>query len=248
LEKSGSSTAYAAIRDRLRADIFSGALEPDSKLTVAALSRRYGVGAMPIRAALQELRGQGLVIGEPRRGARVRRVDAEFVSNIYELRIAILGILYPRCVRLIANRDIEELEAIQRKLDEATRRGDFPSVRRYNIEFHRTIYRIADNPEATDVIERNWGFIDSLRARFGFGEGRMDDANQSHHGIIEALRRRDAKTAVELATRSAERSRLDMIGLVTKAAEERAARANANRRADPAVREGTARGAGAALD
>lgn len=212
------STAYSRIRRRLREDLLSGEFEPGARLTVAALAQRYGGGVMPIRAALQELHGQGLITYEPRRGARVRAVDEELLSNIYDLRIAILGMLYPRCARYITNADIEELEAVQDRLDAATARGDMTEVRRHNILFHSTIARIARNPEAAAVIERNWVLIDSLRARYGFGDGRMEDANRIHRATIEALRRRDGATAFACARTSAERSRQDLTELVRRAA------------------------------
>ncbi len=211
---SEKATAYTQIRDRLRADIFAGLLKPGSKLTVAMLAKRYGVSPMPIRAALQELRGQGLITGEPRRAARVRTLDAEFVDNVFDLRIAVLKLLYERCVRFITNDDIEKVERIQDALEAATVEGDLQQIRRINHAFHTEIYRIANNPEAAEVMERNWILVDVLRAQFGYGPGRIDDLNRSHRGIIEALRRRDAKAAFELQRLSSERARRELISLV----------------------------------
>lgn len=213
------STAHTLVCERIREEIFSGELPPGCRLTVASLAKRYRFSPMPIRTALQELRGQGLVTGEPRRGAKVRSVDAEFVSNVYDLRMAVLQLIYVRCVRFITNADIEELEGIQAELDEAAGRDDVTAVRHWNHVYHRAISRIARNPEAADVIERNWGLVDAMRSQYGFGPGRMRDANEIHHKVIGALRQRDAETAFEWARLSAERSRDDLVVLVQQHAQ-----------------------------
>jgi DNA-binding GntR family transcriptional regulator len=210
------STAYTRTRERLREDILSGRLSPGSKLTVAALARRYDVSAMPVRAALQELRGQGLVSGEPRRAARVRVLEAEFVANVFDLRIAVLPLLYTRCVRFITNADIEELERIQDELEAAASLGDMVEVRRVNYKFHSLIYRIARNPEAAEVMDRNWALIDSLRAQLGFGAGRAKKLNRVHRKIIEALRRRDSDEAFQLNRLSSESAKEELIELLEK--------------------------------
>ena len=209
-----SLNADGDICDRLCEDILSGQLPPGSRLTVAALAERYRVSTMPIRAALQELRGRGLITIEPNRGARVRRVDADFINNIYDLRNAVWGIIIPRCIRFITNADIEELESIQSRMDAATTAGDTTEVRRHNRLFHHLIYETARNPEASAVLEQNWVLINGLRAIFGYGPGRLADTNTMHRALIDALRVRDGNKAIELVRTSADRSREDLIGLI----------------------------------
>lgn len=213
----GKSTTVAQVRDRLRDDILSGYFEPGARLTVAVLTDRYGTSAMPVRAALQELQGLGLVTATPHQGARVRAVDAAFVSNIYELRSAVLAILLPRCVRHVTDAGIEEIEALQERLEQACADGDTAAALQINRRFHHTIHRLAGNPEALDVMERTWLPIDALRSTFGFGDGRLADANASHRALIAALRRRDAAACVEIAQASAARAERDLIARLAQA-------------------------------
>lgn len=225
IPRSGSTAgepAYARVRDRLRDDLLSGQFAPGQRLTVAELSARYRTSSMPIRVALQELHGQGLVALEPRRGARVRAVDEDFITNLYDLRIAVLTILYPRAVRHLSDADIEAVEAIQDAAERATEASDLSAVRRDTYRFHMRIYEAARNPEAFRVMERTWVLVNALRATYGFGPGRLEDANRNHREIVRALRARDAGRAIELARASAERARADLIGLVVGAVREEA--------------------------
>jgi DNA-binding GntR family transcriptional regulator len=211
-----SVSADGEVCDRLCEDILSGQFPPGSRLTVAGLAERYRVGTMPIRAALQELRGRGLITVEPNRGARVRRVDADFINNIYDLRQAVWGIIIPRCVRFITNADIEELEAIQDRMEAATAAGDFAEARRQNRQFHHLMYETGRNPEAADVLEQNWVLINGFRAIFGYGPGRLEGTNAMHRALIEAFRARDGAKALELVRASAERSREDLVRLISE--------------------------------
>jgi len=212
-----TSTTPDEIRDRLCEDILSGQLPPGTPLTVAALVKRYGAGTMSIRAALQELRGRGLITAEPNRGARVRRVDEEIINNIFELRHAVWGIVVPRCVRFITNADIEELERIQDQMEVATATGDMTQILRHNNAFHNLIYSTARNPEAADVLKRSWLLINGLRAVFGYGPGRLAGTNSMHRSLIKVLRTRDSDKALNLVRTSADRSREDLIRLIANA-------------------------------
>ena len=78
-------TAEDRVLDAVRRLIVTGACQPGEKLTVAALAKRLGVSAMPVRAALRQLAGEGLVDADPNRGARVRVLTAEDIRNLYLL-------------------------------------------------------------------------------------------------------------------------------------------------------------------
>ena len=56
-----------SIQQRIREDIVSGQLPFGARVTIDELATRYGVSHMPIREALRELHGEGLVMMEPNR-------------------------------------------------------------------------------------------------------------------------------------------------------------------------------------
>lgn len=70
LEATGTTRA-SAVYDALRTDILHGDLKPDEKLKVDAMGARYGVGASPVREALNRLSAEGLVARNDQRGFSV---------------------------------------------------------------------------------------------------------------------------------------------------------------------------------
>jgi GntR family transcriptional regulator, carbon starvation induced regulator len=106
---------------RLRTAILSGEFLPGEKLRGEHLSAEWGVSATPLREAFQRLAGEGLVVIEPQRGARVASVDASEAAECYELRL----LLDPRALRssMAAGDDAyrAEVEVAHRRLTAATR-------------------------------------------------------------------------------------------------------------------------------
>lgn len=68
-------TRASVVYEQLRADITRGSLAPGSRLRVEAMGVRYGVGASPLREALNRLSAEGLVARTDQRGFSVAPLD-----------------------------------------------------------------------------------------------------------------------------------------------------------------------------
>jgi DNA-binding GntR family transcriptional regulator len=207
----GLTTASIAIRDRVRDDIVAGTLSFGSRLTLELLARRYSVGHMPVREALRQLEGEGLVVLTPNRGARVRAADVDFARNIFDLRIAIEGMLARRAAERIGDADIARLQSIEARYEAQSRKRDFDALLALNREFHDVINDAAANPEAANVLERHWHVVAALWNRYGYGEKRIAGVISDHRQMIEALIAHDAEVAACLATAHAAKAKQALI-------------------------------------
>jgi GntR family transcriptional regulator, carbon starvation induced regulator len=79
-------TRTAEILDVLREDIIATRLEPGERLRFDALRQVYDIGISPLREALAQLAGEGLVVAEQRKGYRVAPVSAADLREIARLR------------------------------------------------------------------------------------------------------------------------------------------------------------------
>ena len=180
---------------RIRDDIVSGVLPFGYRLTMDNLAERYGTSHMPIREALRQLQGEGLVVGEPNRGSRVRTVDKRFVENLFDIR-NVLEVALTRQVALRAEPGLAmRLEAIEDQFERAVENGDYSAALVINRDFHQTIYAEADNPEACALIERHWFLISALWRVYGYGADRFDGVISDHRFLIRAIAGRDGDTA-----------------------------------------------------
>jgi DNA-binding GntR family transcriptional regulator len=74
--------AYAALRE----DILAGRLAPASRLKLADLQARYGLGISPLREALMRLAAEGLLRAEGQRGFTVAAVSLEELRDLTATR------------------------------------------------------------------------------------------------------------------------------------------------------------------
>ena len=94
-ERAAPSTRAAWVDGLLRRAILSGELAPGERLHGEKLAAKWGVSATPLRETFQRLAGEGLVVIEPQRGARVAPLDAAEAVEVYEMRL----ILDPAALR-----------------------------------------------------------------------------------------------------------------------------------------------------
>lgn len=96
----------------LRHDIVTGTLQPGAALTDTRVAEDYGFTIASVRAAVQRLRHEGLVLVRPRQGSYVRAVDHERTREaLHAIRSAIesaahlaQAALQPRSIRLMQHR------------------------------------------------------------------------------------------------------------------------------------------------
>lgn len=88
--------------DHLRRAIITGDLAPGERIFVEQLAAEWKLSATPLREALRTLAGQGLIVLDAQRGARVAEVSVLEMTEVYELRL----IVEPYALRLsIAEND-----------------------------------------------------------------------------------------------------------------------------------------------
>jgi DNA-binding GntR family transcriptional regulator len=212
---------YQGLLTALRADIRRGHFPPGARLKVADLSKRYGLGAMPVRQALIELQSQGLVSIPANRGASVRLIDEELLNNLCDLRKAVLGLLIRRFVERASADDIARLERIEDAMDEAT---DYDGRSVANDLFFEHIDDVAANPEASEALNRTWPLF-APAARY-YGPRDRGEIGRGHRALIAAIRDRDADAAVAHALEAVDATRRHFL---TRIGDEKAAEVEAER-------------------
>ena len=195
IKSGGGITAIGDVGQRIRDDIVAGNLAFGDRLTIDALATRYDVSHMPVREALRELQGEGLVVIEPNRGARVRMIDVNFIDHLYEIRVALEVLLIRRAAERCRSSDIEELRAIEDDLERDIASRDYSGVVARNRVFHQTINRIADNADAQPIIDRHWTLLAALWRHYGYGETRFAGVANDHRHLIAALAAHDVDAA-----------------------------------------------------
>jgi DNA-binding GntR family transcriptional regulator len=209
--RAAQGNGYQRLRDAIRLDIVNGHFRPGVRLKIAELCARYGVSSIPVREALRNLEGEGLVVMMPNRGATVRAVDAVFLAEIYEIREAIESFMARRFVDLATADALEEMEAAQAELERCEKADDPIGRQNADRRFHRIILGASRNSQAVLLLERQNNLINALRLQFGQSEARRRQIHEEHRALLAAFRAGDGEKAARISARHTRHARNDLI-------------------------------------
>lgn len=202
---------YQRITARLRAEIIEGVWRPEARLKVRDLAAHYGVSPAPVREALQVLQGEGLVIIEPNRGARVRPIDEQLLMSIFDVREALESFLAAKFAVSVSPHQIAVLKSIQAEHDAAMAQNDIENALILNRRFHNFINSASRNDEASEIINRHIILTRALTLECGLTKARMTAITEEHQMLIAAFQRGDDALAHRIAANHVRSSRDDLV-------------------------------------
>ncbi len=186
---------HPSIRERILADIVSGAHAFGARLTIDELASRYGASHMPVREALRELQGAGILEIGQGRSARVRTFDVHFVENLFATRSALEVMLVRSAAQHCRSAQIHALRRIEDELEAHLARHDYTGVLQANRRLHSAINDIAANSEAVAIIDRHWLLIAALWQRVGYAPDRYGAVVSDHRHLLRAFSLGDVDAA-----------------------------------------------------
>jgi DNA-binding GntR family transcriptional regulator len=189
------------IRDVLVARILDGTYPAGLQLKELSLAKEFNVSQAPIREALRELEGTGLVTSERYRGTRVRGADSIEMRESYELRLMMEVRSIERSLPLSAKMS-EQLQLCISKMSDAVTRGDSEQYIDWALNFHRSLVEMGGNGTFLKLWDSlHWdvrGRI-ALRRLAALGAG-LAPMVAMHVRLLQSLRDGEALRAVEEVT------------------------------------------------
>lgn len=209
---------------RIREDIIRGELGFGARVTIAGLAQRYGVSQMPVRVALSQLQGEGLVETTASGRASIRSVDRGFVSSIFDIRRSLEALVIQGAARHITADQLSALEAVEARLEQMVEHADYAGAHQANRAFHQIIGEAAHNRDAVELLDRHWFLVSALWHRVHFGPERFAGVVTDHQFLIKSLRLHDADSAVMIIHAHITKAKLVMLDHFTLPADEAAPR------------------------
>jgi DNA-binding GntR family transcriptional regulator len=138
--------------DLLRGMIVKGKILPNERIVEAAYAQMLGTNRANIRRALARLEQEGLIVSEPFRGARVRRVTPEEAVEIFEVRGALEVLLVRHATEWATATDKERLRALRRKLDDALPKDDPLVIGSLSRQVREELWRMSRHATAVRIV------------------------------------------------------------------------------------------------
>lgn len=195
----------------LRSAIIRCELAPGEKLIIDRLSAEMGLSQIPIRAAIQRLQAEGLVIISPHASATVAPLPPEKIAEVFALLESLERVAFKFAAKDRTEADLNALTDLVRQMDTTIADHHPANWLAYNSAFHRRIAAIAAMPLLIDFTNRAIDEWERICHHYfaNVTSARLPQAQAEHHQIIALLRARDADALEVLAAahnRAANRS------------------------------------------
>jgi DNA-binding GntR family transcriptional regulator len=171
----------------LREAIVRGDIAPDARLVEADISATFEMSRGAVRTALIRLEQEGLVVREPHRGARVRKVSDDEAVEILQARAVLEGLAVRQTAERIDDAGAERVQlclARQRELLEA---GDLLGASDANADLHAALLELSGHGTALRHIRA----LNSQTVRYQYRTilipGRSAASVAEHRAIVDAV-------------------------------------------------------------
>lgn len=197
------ANAKTVCHESLRRRILTLDLQPGVMLDEVLLAAEYNISRTPLREIVQRLSGEGYVVVEQNRGAKVAPMDFVTMRQFFQaapmIYAAISRLAAERCDRNGAKR----LKDIQQAYKKAIIEGIASNTSLLNHQFHEAIGEIAGSTYLTPSLHRL--LIDHTRIGQTFYRSddatdaeRIEQASDQHDQMIEAFAKNQPDEAVAL--------------------------------------------------
>lgn len=177
--------------------ILDGTYAAGDRLVELQIASELETSQGPVREALRDLEGLGVVESAPYKGTRVRALTDREVDEASQIR----SVLEELAAQLAAPKlkdNVEELEKEANAFLKAAKAKDIKKYSEHDIAFHKLILEASGNQMLNSI----WTSV-VLEARFRvtvvrIGEDELENFAKAHLPILEALREGDGKAAGRL--------------------------------------------------
>ncbi|KUH64232.1 GntR family transcriptional regulator [Mycolicibacterium novocastrense] len=177
----------------VRKRIFDGTYAAGEYVRLDQLAAELGISVTPVREALFELKAEGLLAQQPRRGFVVLPVTGRDLTDVSNVQAYIGGELAARAAANITDEQLRDLKQIQTDLESAYAAADDERAVRLNHEFHRAINVAADSPKLAQLMSQITRY--APESVFPVIAGWPEKSNDHHRRLLAALEQHDQALA-----------------------------------------------------
>jgi len=177
-----------------------GELNAGDKVLESQLATELGLSRAPIREALQQMVGDGLLIYKPQVGNFVASLSPKEIIDAYVTRGLLEGFAVVEALERYSEDDLEELEDACLKMEKHAARGKHKELIEIGTGFHQLLFNKSNNIQLIEYTQRLSHKLHLLFYRHWASLYTPEEIRNRHQTLVGILRQRD-RTLVEQALR-----------------------------------------------
>jgi len=178
--------------------LLNGELQPGNRIVEADLAQRAGISRGPVREAIRQLVGEGILVSYPSRGTFVAQWTPCAVEEAYTLRAVLERFAIEEAIKRITPDEIAQLQATVEEMERSAAENDIRALMRLDIRFHEQLYAFSRHSLLQEVLAQLRRRLYCLMALDQGYSIHRDETAGDHQRIVEALKTGDATVAGEV--------------------------------------------------
>jgi DNA-binding GntR family transcriptional regulator len=202
--------------DYVRDQIINLGFKPGEYITDAQIAEKLNISRTPVREAFQRLEKEGLLVNEARHGWQVYKLDIEDIHEIFDLKIAVEGMIVHKaalCKDESLRKDLQEAFADMKNAVDAQ---DADYWLRTDVHLHNILIIMANNERAEKIVNNLNDQWHRLRLGFVAMQGMTRKSITEHDQFVRCVLAQDPEGAEMHMRAHLSRVRDDLIHLVVK--------------------------------
>lgn len=194
-------TTQNMVASGLRDAILSGVLAGGQPLRQAEIAESFGVSRSPVREALRQLEGEGMVSFIPHRGAVVSEISHHEIEEITEIRVALETMAMRKAIPLLEEEDLERADEVLHRIDREEDLMVYWSD--LNWRFHATLFVPAESPRLLGLIKtQHDAFERYIRMHLALSD--YENPQKEHYKLLDLCRKKDTDAVLNLLAKHIE--------------------------------------------
>ena len=180
----------------LKEEIMNCTIKSGDKLVEQSIADRLSVSRSPVREAIKQLTGDGLVENIPNKGAFVRKPSYKEVLDMYDVRLMFENYAARRACAGMKKADEQQLKKLRESILKAYQNGSAKTYQGLERELSNALIAMSGN----QVIIGTYGNLYTMMANFSAAvlaghAGRFEQSVQERLELIDALLAKDPEAA-----------------------------------------------------
>lgn len=171
--------------------ILEGDLIPGQQVKESVLADEMGISRAPIREALKELIGNGIIEYRPQVGNFIPQLSRKEIIDAYIARGVLEGFAIGSTKDEFTEDEIDELMELTRLMEKYARKGNRRLVVEVGDEFHSLLVSKVDNVQVLEYTERLSKKLHILFYKHWSTLYSHEEIGRRHRHIVEALQSGD---------------------------------------------------------
>lgn len=191
MSERGETTLVNQVFDKMFSLLITGEIPLGGVVNEAVLAERFSVSRGPVREAMMQLQGRGLIVKSPYLKARVVELSVGDMVEIFQLREAVEGVSVRLATQNMRDDEIDEMLSAFKETGQKSEG--------VVLDLHVRIAEGCGNNRIRSLLcDELYYLLRLYRARSGDTPGRRTDANIEHWQILRAMKARDTELAESL--------------------------------------------------